>query len=156
MNREQSKHAMARVWSAVAIMAIWLAGAVGGLAADAPTAAPAADETVVLDHSTLWRFFRVRDAVHVRYTNGVLARAALSGSGHVWQPDGWDANGTSPVPPADWAGPEFNDSVWPRERLPQPSAPAVNVRNQSGSTGPFNLFDTVVVLTRAQFTVKDP
>jgi hypothetical protein len=147
-----------RILSAVVAATFWLAGAADGLAADAPTAAakPAADETVVLDHSTLWRFFRVRDAVHVRHTNGVLARAALSGSGHQWQPDGWDANGTSPVPPVDWAGPEFDDSVWPRERLPQPSAPAVNVRNQSGSTGPFNAFDTVVVLTRAQFMVKDP
>ena len=27
MNRKQSKHAVARVWPAVAIMAIWLAGA---------------------------------------------------------------------------------------------------------------------------------
>ncbi len=35
---KQSKHKLARVWPAVAIMAIWLAGAGGGFAADAPTA----------------------------------------------------------------------------------------------------------------------
>ncbi len=111
---------------------------------------------MVLDHSTLWRFFRVRDAAHVRHTNGVLARAALSWSGHEWPPGGWDASGTSPAPSAEWAGPEFDDSTWPRERLPQPSPPAWNVSNQSGDTGSINLFDTVAVLLRAKFTVKDP
>jgi hypothetical protein len=126
----------------------------GGGKSDGPQAV--ADETVVLDHSTLWRFFRVRDAVHVRHPNGDLARAALSWSGHEWQPVNWDANGTSPAPPADWAGPDFDDSAWPRERLPQPSPAAYQVSNQSGSTGSINQFETVAVLTRAKFTVTDP
>ncbi|MBM4142121.1 MAG: hypothetical protein FJ225_00790 [Lentisphaerae bacterium] len=154
----------ARTLGATAIAALWLAGAAGGRAADGPAAQPAgtagtpsaADEAVVLDHSTLWRMFRVRDAVHVRHTNGVLARAALSWSGHEWQPIEWDARNTSPTPPADWAAPEFDDSAWPRERLPQPSFSAVQVPNQSGNTGSLNFFDTVVVLMRAKFTVKDP
>ena len=37
MGRKQSKHEMARVWPALAMMAIWLAGAAGGVAATAPT-----------------------------------------------------------------------------------------------------------------------
>ncbi len=58
MNRKPNKHEMARVWSSVAIMAIWLAGAAGGLAADAPPMAgnaAAADTVVLVDDDTIWR-----------------------------------------------------------------------------------------------------
>ena len=54
MSRKQSKHAMARVWSALAMMAtIWLAGAPHGLAADAPTAAGANATTQTVGKLTL-------------------------------------------------------------------------------------------------------
>ena len=49
----QSKHTMARVWPAVAIMAIWLAGAAGGLAATAPAAAGATAPTQTVGMLTL-------------------------------------------------------------------------------------------------------
>lgn len=148
-----------RVRTTVAMASLWLAGAELGSAADmtpAQPAKPAADEAVVLDHSTLWRFFRVRDAAPVRYPDGRLSREALSASGHQWEPDKWDSRTTSPIPPAGWAGPEFDDTAWPRERLPQPSPPAYNVPNQSGNTGSINPFDSVTVLLRAKFLVKDP
>ena len=63
MSRKHSKHELARVWPAVAIMAIWLAGTAGGVAAE-PAVSPgkpadftavAADTAVLLDEDTVWR-----------------------------------------------------------------------------------------------------
>ena len=85
MNRKQSKHAVARVWPAVAIMAIWLAGAAVVRAAEPaappgksaePTAA-ATDSAVVLDNTTMWREFQVSGASHERDASGKLVRCAV-------------------------------------------------------------------------------
>ena len=125
-----------------------------GGANDPVEAEAAGDTTVVLDASTLWRHFRVAEASHIRRADGSLVRARINWAHHV-RYDGWDPANASPPPPADWAGLAFDDGAWPRDRLPQPAFPAVNVSNQSGNTGSLNFYDTVVVLTRAKFEVKD-
>ncbi|MEI6150730.1 MAG: hypothetical protein WCS01_16660, partial [bacterium] len=54
MSRKPSKHKLARVWSAVAIMAtLWLAGAAVGLAADAPASAGANAPTQTVGKLTI-------------------------------------------------------------------------------------------------------
>ena len=159
MSRKQSKHAMARVWPALAMMAaIWLAGAAGGLAADAPPApaagnAAAGDTAVLLDDTTLWRHFHIMGASHYRNNaTGNLERATIS-----WCPGGFPHTPVaqalfSPLPPADWSSPSFDDGAWPRLSWPQPvTAP--------GGLVPWpyvHLYDTVVVLARGKFEVKNP
>jgi len=144
---------------AAALLMCMSALAAGALAGDAPAAKPAgtpaaADETMVLDETTLWRHFRVAEASHIRRADGSLVRAQINWAHHVRYGD-WNPANASPLPPADWAGLTFDDGDWPRERLPQPSFPAVTVPNQSGNTGLLNFYDTVVVLMRAKFVVKD-
>lgn len=138
--------------------------------------AAAADETVVLDNTTLWRQFQVAGASHRRQATGKLVR---------YEPHGWDSGAVaqgrlgrtsgnvgsiefsegsksafwSPLPPSDWAGLAFDDSVWPRAWLPQP---AVYYRRDGANAGEAVLgranrpYDPVMVLARGKFEVKDP
>jgi hypothetical protein len=156
MNKKQSKHGLARVWPAMAMMAIWLAGAAGSLAADAPPMAgngASADTAVVLDEDTLWRHFHVMGASHYRNNaTGKLERATIT-----WAPGGWPWTPVaqalfSPLPPADWISPTFDDGAWPRLSWPQPvTAPPYFVPQ------PYvHLYDTVVVLARGKFEIKNP
>jgi len=172
-----------QVLRAVATAALWLAGARGGIAAEAtaanqdkpPETPPAAaDETVVLDDTTLWRQFQVAGASHRRDATGRLVRCEI----HGWSPDavaqgrlrvgnitgvklseGSKSALWSPPPPSDWAGPAFDDSVWPRAWLPQP---AVWFRGDGANAGrdvfgrSNRPYDPVVVLARGKFEVKDP
>jgi len=140
------------------------------------TPAVAADETVVLDDTTLWRQFQVAGASHRRDATGKLVRCEIHGwdpgtvaQGHVRRSsenvgsiefsEGSKNAFWSPPPPSDWAGLAFDDSVWPRAWLPQP---AVYYRRDGANAGEAVLgranrpYDPVVVLARGKFEVKDP
>ena len=184
MNRKQSKHAVARVWPAVAIMAIWLAGAAVVRAAEPaappgksaePTAA-ATDSAVVLDNTTMWREFQVSGASHERDASGKLVRCAVFpniAAAEAKGPARWNfrvgdelgvKQGTmetfwSALPPADWAGLTFDDNAWPYARLPQPMLWKRRLSLSPRSSGMFlsnGPYDPVMVLARAKFEIKDP
>jgi len=141
--------------------------------AEAGTAA--ADETVVLDNTTLWRQFQVAGASHRRDATGKLVRCevhrmdpASVAQGRSSEFSGFDSllfSATSKdafwsaPPPFDWAGVAFDDGAWPQAWLPQP---AVYYRLDGGNA-PDRWFersnrpyDPVVVLARGKFEVKDP
>jgi hypothetical protein len=174
-----SKHEMARVWPAVAMMVIWLAG--GAVAADAPAAGSGAvgGTAVLLDEDTVWRhlhlegpsFFLLDDPKvatlngirrhqYVKTAAGTLAKVGLvvGNGGSSSRPVDWPSEATSLPPPPDWAGVTFDDSAWMLAYWPQPVADPnltgfseVHIPVKSSSP-----FDTVVVLARSRFEVKDP
>ena len=144
---------------------LWLAGAWGSFAADAAVAPPAkppetttaaADEIVVLDGTNLWRYFPVADATHVRQADGSIIRTEVDWEGHPLK-TGWNPANSSPLPPAGWAGLEFDDSAWPRVRLPQPAVPSVAFGGamRGGIYEGWRHFDTVLACLRGKFEVKD-
>jgi hypothetical protein len=189
MNKKHSKQGLARVWPALGAMAIVAAGLTGGAgawAADAPAApakppetpAAAADETVVLDDTMMWRIYRVEGQQHIREKDGKLTCGQVVGSvgggacienreagacRHTRQQSlpagGASTSGfcgkTSLLPPADWAGLTLDDGAWPRFRLPQPATFAQQGPNQTMNLGG-DVYDTVLLLARARFEVKDP
>ena len=157
---------MARVrpaLGAVAMMAAWLAGGAEALAAEpATTRDTNSDATVVLDNNSLWRHFLVSRCAYVRGTDGKLAAMDLAPLGHGsgWvpglEPKPAATNASSPLPPADWAGPNMDDRDWPRARLPQP----VGTFSTPGLWGPLRPQrregGTAALLLRGKFEVKDP
>jgi hypothetical protein len=195
MSRKQSQHEMARVWSALVMMAIWLEGAAGGLAAEpavppgkpADFTAVAGDTAVLLDEDTVWRhlhlegpsFFllddpKVTSLSGVQYTQvrrtpcvktaaGTMAKVGLryafvNNSTGISTPVDWPAEATSLPPPSDWAGVTFDDSAWMRAYWPQPLAdpPYTGFAEKHIPAKAANPFDTVVVLARSRFEIKDP
>ena len=75
---------------------------------------------IVLDTRSLWHFFTASGSTQVRKADGQLAPMDVT-----WYWGGLSASPSksathAPVPPADWASPEFDDSLWPRVSLPQP------------------------------------
>ena len=120
-----------------------------------PEAAPgqaAGDVAVVLDDTTLWRHFHVMGASHYRNNaTGKLERATIT-----WHTGGWPWTPVaqalfSPLPPADWISPTFDDGAWPRLWWPQPvTAPGGLVPQPH-----VHLYDTVVVLARGKFEIKN-
>jgi hypothetical protein len=161
MNKKQSKHGLARVWTALAMMTtLWLAGAAGGLAAE-PLATPGtnADPAEVLDNTTLWRQCYVSGASHVRTAEGKLERATINWTGSPQRQMEIGVNNSlpvlfSPLPPSDWASTTLDDSAWPRLRLPQP---VLSCRiGYDMYMRMFHPYATVVVLARGKFEVKDP
>ena len=178
-----SKHKLARVWPAVAMMALWLAGAAGGWAADAPGATNkpvvATDTAVLLDENTVWRHLHlegpsfwlldipnagalVRRPQCVKTAAGTLAKVGLvvggGNGGRQSSPRDWPSEATSLPPPPDWASMTFDDGAWMLAYWPQPVADPELTGFLEGhipvkSSSPF---DTVVVLARSRFEVKDP
>ena len=136
---KKSQLAMSRIWPAlglVAMMAAWLAGGAESAAGEpAATAGANADATVALDDNTLWRHFHVMGASHYRKNaTGKLERATIS-----WARGGWPSTPVaqalfSPLPPADWIMSPGGLVPWPH----------------------VHLYDTVVVLARGKFEVKNP
>jgi len=130
-----------------------LAMACGGVGAGA-------DATVVLDSTTLWRQYHMARNAFVRHADGSVvpyhidfarfAKPLDSGIGERPQ--------CSPLPPADWADPAFDDSTWPRVRLPQPVLALGGDGQFQGSGGRtfFRPYDMSVVLVRGTFEVGDP
>ena len=148
--------------------------AAGGRAAAAEENKPAADGTVVLDGTSLWRQFQVAGASHRRDATGKLVRCevhpmdpASVAQGRSAKSEGGvsalqfsttskDAFWSAP-PPSDWAGAAFDDRVWPRVWLPQP---AVWFRLDGGNS-PDRWFersnrpyDPVLVLARGKFEIS--
>ena len=187
---KQSKHEMAQVWPAVALMAIWLAGGAGGLAAEPavppgkpaePTAA-AGDTAVLLDEDTVWRhlhlegpsFFLlddpkvtslkgvpyslVRRPQDVKTAAGTMARVGIRVPGNSSAPVDWPSEATSLPPPSDWASVTFDDSTWQRAYWPQPLPDPWSTGFAEGHLPDRRAcqFDTVIVLARSRFEIKDP
>jgi hypothetical protein len=142
----------------MALLALWLAGGTGVRAVEPAVppgkpAAPAADTAVLLDEDTLWRHFHIMGASHYRNNaTGKLERATIT-----WAPGGlpWKPVTQalfSPLPPADWSSPSFDDGAWPRLWWPQPVTVPYGLVPQ-----PFvQMFDTAVVLARGKFEIKNP
>jgi hypothetical protein len=161
---KKSQLAMSRIWpalGAVAMMAAWLAGSAGAWTAEpAHTPDTNSNANVVLDNNSLWRHFLVSRCAYVRGDDGKLAAweiAPLGRNGNwtLWvAPKPAATTAPSPLPPADWAGPDMDDSAWPRARLPQPtrtrSDQPYDTRPQRREGG------TAVMLLRGKFEVKDP
>ena len=144
-----------------------LALASSGIGAAPPAATPIAGRAesnalVVLDNNSLWRHFLVSRCAYVRGADGKLAAMDLAPLGHgsgwppMLEPKPAATNSPSPLPPADWAGPNMDDSDWPRARLPQP----VGTFSTPGLWGPYRPQrwegGTAVLLLRGRFEVKDP
>jgi len=154
-----------RSLTTVAAAALWLAGAGGGFAADAPATpakppappAAAADETVLLDGTNLWRYFPVADASHLRQADGSIIPTEIDWEGHPLKA-GWNPANSTPPPAAGWVGLGFDDSAWPRVRLPQPALPSIGFLQgaRGGVCEIWRHFDTVLACLRGKFEVKDP
>jgi hypothetical protein len=145
--------------------------------AQAATPPPAGGGTAVLvDEDTVWRhlhlegpsYFLLDDpAPEVNLGNPEIVQSAwgpmaIVGMRHGFnqaQPMGWRPEWTSPAPPSDWAGQTFDDSLWLRACWPQP-IPDLSRGVVEQAAASFlkkaNPFDTVVVLARSRFEIKDP
>jgi hypothetical protein len=165
MNKKHGKQGRARVWTALGVVAIVAAGLTGVSGARAAEPTPAAgtnsDANVVLDNNSLWRHFLVSRCAYVRGDDGKLAPWDIvplrpSGNWTLWvNPVPAATTAPSPLPPADWAGPDMDDNAWPRVRLPQPTPTFVNqigyhTRPQRREGG------TAALFLRGKFEVKDP
>jgi hypothetical protein len=126
---------------------------------------------VVLDFSTLWRQFHVEGPSYLRMSNGILKATQIDWTDGPWHmhQEGcpWGEPGLSVTnvfghpgsradglwtapPPADWTMPDFEDSAWPRLLWPQPQSQRLFC-----TPGRF-MYDTVLILARGTFDVKDP
>jgi RNA polymerase sigma factor (sigma-70 family) len=121
-----------------------------GGAAPLPAAAPepAPDPSSygpVLDNNSLWRTFEARAYARVRTADGKLESRQVN-----WYWGGLFAKAVAPAstppPPADWAGADFDDSCWPRYRLPL----------VGGCGAPRFNYETGLITVRGSFEVKDP
>ena len=163
MTRKHSKQGIARVWpalGAVAMVAIWLAGGGGALAAEpAATAVTNSDATVVQDSNSLWRHFVVSRCAFARTVDGKLEPWDLTplgvpaGAAGIWPgiaPKPATSTESSPLPPTNWTGIDLDDGTWPRGRLPLPTPAGESSRPQTRYGA------TAALLVRGKFEVKDP
>jgi len=146
-----------------------LAMASSAIAAEPPAAAgPESGALVVLDDTTLWRHFHVSGASHIRAADGELSKAYIDWGAKMREAAHneflrlpRDEGGRkppdleSPLPPADWASPAFDDSAWPRLWWPQPELPWKWYCNCTDTRARYP-YHTVVVLARGKFEIKDP
>jgi len=184
MNR--TKTATRQVLIAMALAGLWLAGAGGGFAADAPAtpakqpAAPAAaaDETVVLDDALMWRIYRVEGPQHIRAKDGKLLAGQVSGwvgGGACIDSDGGAAcrHTQQQNPPAGGASTSgfcgktsfLPPADWAGVTLddgawPRFRLPQPAIFAQQGPNQTMGLggdvYDTALLLARTRFEVKDP
>jgi hypothetical protein len=106
----------------------------------APTANPGSHVTI-LNEESLWRWCDSGGDPWVRAADGKLARKKL------WGKTAWgDQPASSPLPPADWAGVDFDDSGWVRCRP--------NDYRLARELSP--MFGTGLIVARGRFEVKDP
>ena len=162
MNKKQSKHGLARVWTALMMMGAWLAGGADAWAAEpAVTAVTNVDASVVLDDNSLWRHFAVSRCAFARTTDGKLEPWDLTplgvpaGAPGTWPgiaPKPATSTASSSLPPTHWAGLDLDDGTWPRVRLPllTPAEGGMGNRPQTRYGA------TAALLVRGKFEVKDP
>lgn len=117
----------------------WL-GSVGSVAWGEPG-------TVVLDGNSPWRWCRAFKHPYVRMVDGRLLQLELyePRNRHMSPPKTTGAFG---MPPADWAGPEFDDSLWVHTRVPI-------YREGAWGRTPMT-YATALIALRGKFEVKDP
>jgi hypothetical protein len=128
--------------------------------ADPAAGGPAADAALVLDGNSLWRQFHLSRNAFVRHADGQVVPYHIDfGAGAKPLDFGiGERPQCSPLPPADWADPAFDDSSWPRVRLPQPVLALTGGGQFQGTGGRtfFRPYDMSVVLVRGTFEVGDP
>jgi len=132
--------AMAILSVAVTAASIWAAEA---NSAATPAAGPGG---VVLDENSLWRTFDVRRHAYVRSADGKLERKQVTWYWGALAAKAVAAPASAALPPADWAGPDFDDISWPRNRLPL----------FASGTGEKINYDTGLIVLRGKFQVADP
>jgi hypothetical protein len=151
-----------------------------GLEPTAQAATPppvGSDAAVLVNEDTVWRhlhlegpsYFLLDDpAPEVNFggtpeiVQTALGPMAKVGTSHGFSQAGvrvWRPEATSPAPSPDWAGPTFDDSLWLRASWPQPVpdlSRGVVEKEAASFLKKANPFDTVVVLARSRFEIKDP
>lgn len=80
------------------------------LAADAEPVAQ--QRRPIISDDTIWRIFITYRKPLVREADGTLKEKNL----RKWSGDAWTSGIETPLPPANWASPDFNDSAWLRYR----------------------------------------
>ncbi len=102
----------------------------------------------ILDENSLWRMSVVCGPFFVRTAEGKLVRKKpvrwISNTGHWSRLKDVDVPVSGPLPAADWANLDFNDSGWRRHTLP---FPACKYDTQ---------YTTGLVFLRSRFEVRDP
>jgi hypothetical protein len=156
------------------------------LAPHAHAAEPAAggatnDVAVLIDETMPWQHLHLEGPSYFRLAGGADTPAAFASQwqlgaeppsistaagilvkvgvtffeGKAW-PMPWRPEWTSPLPPADWAGPTFDDSAWARLYWPQPEYDEINAQENNSKVRAPNPYDTVVLLARQRFVIADP
>ena len=141
-----------RLAAAMVGAAVTAGGGAAWAAEPGAAAASSNDAVVILDHNSLWRNFRVSGSTAVRTADGKLVPMDVS-----WYWGGLSAKPAqttthSPLPPADWAGPEFDDGHWPRVRLPYGLQVISGANPRSFAT---MAYSPCLVVLRGRFEVKD-
>jgi hypothetical protein len=141
-------------------------------------AAPAAGGgvAVLVDERTVWRhchlegpsYFLLDDPAPavdfggnpeiVKTPLGPMAKVGMRHGGNQASPYGWPPEATSPAPPSAWTAVAFEDRAWSRSYWPQPKQDpvATGFEEQHLPEKRASPFDTVVVLARSRFEIKDP
>jgi hypothetical protein len=107
---------------------------------------------IVLDHNSLWRQFQVMRPSYVRLADGKLEPREITWYWGGIRSKAAEAGDSSPLPPADWTSATFDDGLWSRVRLPQPTL-TVSGANPRPFYAPYAVG---VVVLRGKFEVKDP
>jgi hypothetical protein len=149
----------------------------GNRTADTTSRSPAGgrdvgDAAVLIDENTVWRHLHLNGPFGLLLDDPSVNRSpenpitdlgpiAWVGSVAIFA-NGWENFSPeliSLAPPSDWAGVTCDDSLWLRAYWPQPVAQSV-ARARERDAAQFikkaNPFDTVVVLARSRFEIKDP
>ncbi len=186
MNQAVKTAGTKRLLPAMAMATLWLAGAAGGWAADTPAAtnrpaAAAGDVAVLVDETMPWQHlhlegpshFSLADATNTPATfasqwqlgaeppsistaTGALVKVGITFVEGKARPMLWRSEWTSPLPPADWALPAFDDSAWARLYWPQPQWEEINAQENGSKVRAPNPYDTVVLLARHRLVITDP
>ena len=161
------------------ITALTLASAIH--AAEPASGGATNDVAVLIDETMPWQhlhlegpsYFRLPDATNtpaafastwqlgaeppsVSTAAGILVKVGVTFFEGKARPMPWRPEWTSPLPPADWAGPTFDDSAWARLYWPQPEYDEINAQENGSKVRAPNPYDTVVLLARHRFAITDP
>ncbi len=112
----------------------------------------AAAGTVVLDGNSLWHYFAVSRASFMRADDKGLHPVDVNWVwGSITSKDSEEIC-FSPLPPANWQSVEFDDSDWPRRRLPQPTT-TISGANPRPFYKPYSVG---IIVSRGKFVLDDP
>jgi hypothetical protein len=153
----------------------------GGVAAEPVTGARTNDMAVLIAETMPWQHlhlegpscFSLGDATNtpaafasqwqlgavppsIKTASGILVKVGITFVEGNARPMPWRPEWTSPLPPADWTGPAFDDSAWARLYWPQPEWVDNNAQENNSKVRAPNPYDTVVLLARQRFVIADP